>query len=285
MQGRLEHPAIVPVHDMGVDADGQPYFVMKRLAGVTLQDVLDKGDPRWPKRLLLARLVDVCLAVEFANTHGVIHRDLKPANVMLGDFGEVYVLDWGLARIADEATGDGIVLADLRASADTGGQTVAGALLGTPGYMAPEQMRGEVIDARVDVFALGLILYEIVAGEPAIPRGADAFDATLSATCFRASARTADVAPELDDACASATTADPATRMTSARTLADRIQAYLDGDRDVARRRELAAAKLAASPRLRSRVANPAAPKPRARPAARSRSIPTTPRRRARSRG
>jgi serine/threonine-protein kinase len=249
VQGRLEHPAIVPVHDLGVDPAGEPYFVMKRLAGVTLADVVRTGDALWPKRRLLARLVDVCLAVEFAHTRGVIHRDLKPANVMLGDFGEVYVLDWGLARIADDdPTGPddpspdhaGIVLADLRATSDSSGHTVAGALLGTPGYMAPEQMRGEAVDKRADVYALGLVLYEIVTRVPAIPTGGDAFEATLAATCFRPSAVAPDIAPELDDICAHATAADRAARLPTARALADRIQAYLDGDRDLARRRELA---------------------------------------------
>src|SRR5205085_5866464 len=87
VQGRLEHPAIVPVHDLG-GGDDAPYFAMKRLTGRTLGDVIAARDPAWPRRTLLARLVDVCLAVELAHQRGVIHRDLKPANIMLGDFGE-----------------------------------------------------------------------------------------------------------------------------------------------------------------------------------------------------
>ena len=240
VQGVLEHPAIVPVHDLGIDPAGNPYFVMKRLTGITLADVLASADPavrgRWPRRVLLARLVDVCLAIEFSHTRGVIHRDLKPANLMLGDFGEAYVLDWGLARISDERESLPQVVA---LSGDDVGQTAAGEMLGTPGYMSPEQARGESVDWRTDVFALGCVLYEVLAGAPALPRGIEGISATLTSEAHRPSARATDVPPELDDLCARATVANPADRPT-ARQLADAIQAYLDGDRDTARRRELA---------------------------------------------
>ena len=240
VQGALEHPAIPPVHDLGIDRDGQPYFVMKKLAGTTLGEVLDARSSsdvlqaKWPRRLLLARLVDVCLAVEFAHTRGVVHRDLKPANIMLGDFGETYVLDWGLARITnDELSSVNALSGDVAV-----GQTVAGALLGTPGYMAPEQARGELIDARADVYALGCILFEILTGVPALPRGLPAIDATLTIAEHRPSKRV-DVPPELDELCARATAQDRENRPT-ARQLADGIQAYLDGDRDLEMRRSLA---------------------------------------------
>jgi tRNA A-37 threonylcarbamoyl transferase component Bud32 len=252
VQGALEHPAIPPVHDLGIDRDGQPYFVMKKLAGTTLGEVLDKRTSsdalmvKWPRRLLLARLVDVCLAVELAHTRGVVHRDLKPANIMLGDFGETYVLDWGLARITDDqfaqATGMSIDA--------TAGQTIAGALLGTPGYMAPEQVRGEDVDARADVFALGCILFEILTGVPALPRGLPALDATINTLEHRPSKRV-DVPPELDELCARATAQERGNRPT-ARQLADAIQAYLDGDRDLEARRTLAVEHVAlATARIR----------------------------------
>ena len=241
VQGRLEHPAIPPVHDLGTDSDGQPYFVMKKLAGTTLFEVLEARSSsdaiatKFPRRQLLTRLVDVCLAVEFAHSKGIVHRDLKPANIMLGEYGETYVLDWGLARV----TNDDFPAVKALSGEVEAGHTAVGALLGTPGYMAPEQARGELVDARADVYALGCILYEILTGTQALPRGMAAIEATLSTSSHRPSKRV-DIPPELDDLCAHATAQDREKRPT-ARELANGIQAYLDGDRDVERRRELAA--------------------------------------------
>jgi serine/threonine-protein kinase len=240
VQGRLEHPSVVPVHDLGGD-ETAPFFAMKRLTGTTLAEVIASRDhARWSRRVLLARFVEICLAIEFAHKRGVIHRDLKPANIMLGDFGETYVLDWGLARIATENDEGAIRASDLRGDSGVG-QTEVGAVLGTPGYMAPEQMRGEAIDERTDVYALGCILFEILAGQPAMPRD-KTFELTLSTPCHRPLAVTPDVPPELDEVCARATASDAANRVASARELADAVQRFLDGDRDLERRRELAAA-------------------------------------------
>src|SRR5687768_12048048 len=100
IQARLDHPAIVPVHQLGADTNGQPYFVMKRLAGTTLAEHIKKRSKT--QHELLRAFVDVCLAIVFAHERGVIHRDLKPSNIMLGEYGEVYVIDWGVARIVDE---------------------------------------------------------------------------------------------------------------------------------------------------------------------------------------
>jgi serine/threonine-protein kinase len=258
VQGRLEHPSVVPVHDLGTEP-GAPFFAMKRLTGTTLADVLANRDQiKWPRRTLLARFVDICLAVEFAHLRGVIHRDLKPANIMLGDFGEAYVLDWGLARIAGESGDDGIVRPSDRVG-DSGGQTEVGAMLGTPGYMPPEQMRGEAIDARADVFALGCILFEILTGETAIRRDRSLED-TLSSPCYRPSERSADVPPELDTIVVRATAASRDDRNPDARAIAYEVQRFLDGDRDLERRRELStqhtekARALAAKPDLESRA-------------------------------
>lgn len=247
IQGRLEHPAIVPVHDLGVDDAGSPFFVMKRLTGLTLAEILSRIPTdsqlakQWPRRALLDRLVDICQAIEYAHQRGVIHRDLKPQNIMLGDLGEVYVLDWGIARILDEVHQPPTHSADVD-TLDLVGKTQTGALVGTPGYMAPEQYRGDPIDQRTDVYALGCVLFEILAGEPALPHDSRAFEATLNATAHVPSARapTADVPPELDALCAAATEPVPTSRIATARGLADGIQRYLDGDRDVVRRRELA---------------------------------------------
>jgi len=237
IQARLEHPAIVPVHELGRDACGRPYFTMKRLAGVTLAELL--GGPRQP---LLRAFAEVCLAIEFAHGHGVIHRDLKPSNIMLGDFGEVYVLDWGVARVLD----DGSAKPSVRDMAAAGGETQVGAVMGTPGYMAPEQALGYGIGPALDVYALGCVLFEILTGEPLHPRGTGGAANAIANPTEAPSARRPElaIAPELDAACTAALAENPAARP-SARALAERIQAYLDGDRDLERRRELAAGQLA----------------------------------------
>jgi serine/threonine-protein kinase len=251
IQARLDHPAIVPVHEMGTDADGRPFFTMKRLAGKTLADRLQ--DPSAPRQPLLRAFAEVCLAVELAHSKGIVHRDLKPSNIMLGDFGEVYVLDWGIARVltqrARRPTG-----ADAAGDLDSIGEaTSGGTLLGTLGYMAPEQVRGEEVDGKADVYALGSILFEMLAAEPLHPRGHAAVASTLAMERARPVERAPDrgIAPELDALCAEMLEADPGSRPT-ARAVAERVQRYLDGDRDLAARRALAQQHLATARALLS---------------------------------
>ena len=242
IQARLDHPAIVPVHELGTDTRGLPYFTMKRLKGTTLAQQIDDGAPQ--NRLLRA-FVEVCQAVDFAHARGVVHRDLKPSNIMLGDYGEVYVLDWGVARVLAERTSMASVPSDIDTLEDN---TQTGALLGTPGYMAPEQIKTAPATAAADVYALGAILFEILVRTPLHPRGPTAITHTLTNPQETPSKRKreAQIPPELDVACHDALFEDPAARPT-ARQLADRVQAYLDGDRDLARRRLLAAAQLASA--------------------------------------
>ena len=169
---RLEHPHIVPVHDLGLAPDGRPYFTMKLLAGETLEAVLARlrqGDAATlaahPLPALLDIFVRVCEAVAFAHSRGIIHRDIKPANVQIGDYGEVRLIDWGLAKsIGDPA--DPSDLPDLPDSS----ATLAGTVKGTPGYMAPEQAagRGTTADVRTDTYALGALLYALLTWHPPI---------------------------------------------------------------------------------------------------------------------
>jgi eukaryotic-like serine/threonine-protein kinase len=243
VQGRLEHPAIVPVHDIGRDADGLPYFVMKKLAGTSLAKLLEDRD-RIPLQKTLRAFADVCLAVEFAHVRGIVHRDLKPDNIMLGDYGETYVLDWGVAKIIGEEDGE---FADIGSSSSGEHATRAGTAIGTPGYMAPEQVRGASdIDGRADVYTLGCLLFEILAGEPLHPRGPagmqDALDARDSRPSMRAPTR--EIPPELDALCAQATASGRDDRVQTARELGERVERFLDGDRDLALRRELARAHM-----------------------------------------
>jgi serine/threonine-protein kinase len=152
LTGALEHPGVIPVHSLGVDENGGPMLVMKRVDGVDLATLLASPQhaawrARDPDRLvaLLEILIQVCRTLELAHSHGIIHRDIKPENVMVGSFGEVYLVDWGIAVRPDEDTGS---------------------LVGTPSYMAPEMVRGATIDPRTDVYLLGATLHEILTGVP-----------------------------------------------------------------------------------------------------------------------
>ena len=173
--GRLSHPGVVAVHELGWSPDGRPYFVMDLVRGRTLAQLL-KGradgasDGASDLAQFLATFLQVCQAVAHAHSQGVIHRDLKPANVMVGAFGTVKVMDWGLAKALGEAGPD--AGGDGPAAAPPDGTdpaaTLVGTVVGTPAYLAPEQARGETgrIDRRADVFGLGGILCEILTGQP-----------------------------------------------------------------------------------------------------------------------
>ena len=182
--GQLEHPGIVPVYELGVDDDSQVFYTMKFVKGKTLQSILNdirKNDSATVAEFPLHRLVQlfyrVCDAVAFAHSRGVVHRDLKPANLMIGEFGEVFVMDWGLAKILgssddhEEADDSPALVESIRTTDEEHDwQTLAGQVGGTPEFMAPEQARGEShkIDPRSDIYALGAILYYILTLRPPI---------------------------------------------------------------------------------------------------------------------
>ena len=176
--GQLQHPGIVPVYELGTFPDRRPYFAMKLVKGKTLAALLhDRTNPAHDLHRFVAIFEAVCQTVAYAHARGVLHRDLKPSNVMVGSFGEVQVMDWGLAKvlasggIADEPANqqvqESVVVTD-RSGSSRSGESQAGSVLGTPAYMAPEQARGEVerVDERTDVFGLGAILCEILTGRP-----------------------------------------------------------------------------------------------------------------------
>jgi serine/threonine-protein kinase len=247
VQGRLDHPAIIPVYELGTDSTDSPYFTMKRLVGTTLAAQIAKHDSALQP--LLRAFVDVCFAIELAHERGVIHRDLKPSNVMLGNYGDVYVIDWGIARlvVADPSAARSDVRIPVAPASDST-DTATGDLLGTPGYMSPEQVRGEDITPKADVYSLGAILFEILTGQALHPSGTAGLAATLSEPTDSPARRRPDraIAPELDALCLTALAARPEHRP-SARALAESVQRYLDGDRDLEQRRTLAAQQLAAA--------------------------------------
>ncbi len=186
--GQLEHPNIVPVHEVGIDDQGRLFFAMKLVKGRSLAQILKaqpgpEAEKEFSQTRLLNIFVGVCNALAYAHSRGVVHRDLKPANVMVGDFGEVYVMDWGLAKVlradrAADGAADGLpadtapavpVVTNRQTPAD---MTQDGSVLGTPVYMSPEQAAGDIgaIDERSDVYALGAILYEILTLQPPVER-------------------------------------------------------------------------------------------------------------------
>ncbi len=177
--GQLQHPGIPPVHDLGTLPDGRPFLAMKLIKGRTLDALLrDRPDAAADRGRFLAVFEQVCQAVGYAHAHRVIHRDLKPANVMVGAFGEVQVMDWGLAKVLDDhpapaagppSDSDERLATEIRSGRDDEGtETQAGSVLGTPAFMAPEQAVGatDQVDARSDVFGLGAILAVILTGCP-----------------------------------------------------------------------------------------------------------------------
>jgi serine/threonine protein kinase len=180
--GQLEHPNIVPVYELGVDEHEQVFYTMKLVRGLTLHHVLHLIEngfaetvAKYPLTVLLTIFQKICDALAFAHSKGVIHRDLKPANIMLGEYGEVLVMDWGLARASgrNEAAGTEPERTLVRSTRQDEGAsmiTSVGMVLGTPQYMPPEQARGETdkFDARTDIYSLGAILYHMLTLEPPI---------------------------------------------------------------------------------------------------------------------
>ncbi|MAT29117.1 MAG: serine/threonine protein kinase [Sandaracinus sp.] len=261
IQGQLEHPSIVPVHEIGETASGDPYFTMKRIRGVTLQELLtrlrraaglgshtglervedlDELEAKYSQRHLLNAFAQACLAVDFAHSRGVVHRDLKPSNIMLGDFGEVYVLDWGIARVMGSDEGG---LLDSKIIPPVG--TRAGTVLGTPGYIAPEQVKGSAaVDGRADIYSLGAMLFEILTLKALhrVDRPHIMLTETLAGADPAARARRSPrkVDPELMSICVQATRLDASERFQTARELHEAIRRYLEGHQHLERRKRMA---------------------------------------------
>ncbi len=240
VQGRLDHPSVVPVHDLGLDPNGQPYFVMKRIHGMTLGEILrglSQEEPdvraRFTRRKLLLAFQRALLTLDFAHQRGVLHRDLKPSNLMLGDFGEVYVLDWGLAKV--EGADDSIQRQSELRMSDAG--TKEGSMIGTPGYAPPEQLRGQLdaIGPASDVYGMGVVLYELLALQrmsgDAGP--AERMMRTMSGVDARPSRVRPDVPKELDAICERATARDPADRYPTMRAFHDALDEFLGTARDL----------------------------------------------------
>ena len=190
---QLQHPNIVPVYDMGTKEDGQPWFSMKCVQGMSLEEIINdlfSEEPdeaikaKYTQFRLLQTFVDVCNALEYAHDRRVIHRDIKPDNIMVGSFGEVLLMDWGVARLGcdTEPIDHGMHRRPIVSDISNLQRTQDGIIVGTPGFMAPEQARGDVanINERTDIWALGATLYVMLTGE--VPFEAKTLVHTLIAT-------------------------------------------------------------------------------------------------------
>jgi len=240
--GQLEHPGIVPIYEVGLKPDGTLYYVMKYVRGRTMHEAIDEAGARpsyeaLGERLkLLAPLIDVCEAMGYAHSRGVVHRDLKPENIILGAFGETVILDWGLAKVQHDTQPESLVKARkgeplMRLTPNS--LTQDGEILGTPAFMAPEQVEpgfGEV-NARTDVYALGTILYFILTGR--LPYEGDPLAILTRATDRHRSPspseRIRSLPPELVAICEKAMTKTQSVRFAHAGRMAEQLRAYRDG--------------------------------------------------------
>jgi len=269
--GQLQHPGIVPVYELGAFADRRPYFTMKLVKGRTLASLLaERESPAHDLPRFLSIFESICQTVAYAHARGVIHRDLKPSNVMVGSFGEVQVMDWGLAKVlkeggaADKPPAQPVpelsVIATVRSGSNRD-ESQAGSVLGTPAYMAPEQAEGDIVrvDRRADVFGLGSILCEILTSQPA-------YTGRSSMELLRKAMRgeTADALTRLDSCGAEAELValakeclaiEPDDRPRDAGLVAGRITAHLTGVQERLRRAELARVEETARRRLTLAVA------------------------------
>ena len=241
LSGSLEHPGVVPVHDLGVDEKGRAYFTMPLIEGRDLNEVFDlaaREAEGWSLTRALFVLTKICEVVAYAHARDVLHRDLKPANVMVGKFGEVYVMDWGLAKaVGAREPAPPAESPPPEATATDAARTIDGTVFGTPGYMAPEQAHGRVDEVTflTDVYALGAMLYRLLAGRsPYAPRRGEE-DAARTLELVRRGpptplARVAPQAsPELIAIAEKAMAREPPQRYESVEALGKDLQAFLEG--------------------------------------------------------
>jgi len=235
---QLEHPNIVPVYDLGALEDGEPFYTMRVVKKQSLGDVLDRPALReqWPMVRLLGAFVQVCRALAYAHARGVLHGDIKPDNILLGDFGEVYLADWGLAKVHRDSS----VRQHLRGSQPP--PAFGSPTGGTPGYLSPEVALGHWsdVDQRSDLFALGVILYEILTGKHPFGFAADA--RALVTAYEKGATPPRQLVPScpllLEDLCLHLMAREPGARPKSADVVAERVEEFLEGAKEKERKRE-----------------------------------------------
>ena len=253
IEGQLQHPGIIPVYGLALQADGRPYFAMKLVKGKTLSALLaERKDANEDRQRYVGAFEQVCQAMAYAHARGVIHRDLKPSNILVGGFGEVLVVDWGFAKVLGtqepkaEAAPQTIV-ATVR-TGSTGSESMAGSVMGTPAYMPPEQALGHIedVDERSDVFSLGGVLLEVLTGDP--PYVGDGGDQLIMASQSRLDdaltrLEASDADAELKDLCRQCLSPLKRDRPVNGVALAKSLSAYLTSVEERAREAEVEAAR------------------------------------------
>ena len=228
LTARLQHPAIVPIYEAGRWSDGEPFYAMKLVSGRTLSDLIDEKRTLAERLSLLPHVLTVAQAIAYAHSQRILHRDLKPANVLVGEFGETVVIDWGLAKgLVDDDPPTSV-----RSPAVSGdGLTLDGAVVGTPAYMPPEQAAGAQVDERADVYAIGAMLYHLIAAVP--PYHDVSWQRLFAMIATEAPRPLEEHAPTIsDELCAivnKAMARDPAARYQTAKALADDLHRFQTG--------------------------------------------------------
>jgi hypothetical protein len=230
LTARLEHPTIVSVHEAGYRPGGEPFYAMRHVSGRELEEIVAEAGTFAKRLALVPRVLAVADALAYAHAKGIIHRDLKPANVMIGEFGETVVLDWGLAKTIGEPEDESRV--EEAAGPMESKLTMAGQVMGTPAYMPPEQAAGASVDERADVYALGAMLYRVLAGQPPY-QGTTSAQETLERVMAEPPRPLGEmeptVPPELSAIVGKAMARDRAARYASARELAEDLRRYTEG--------------------------------------------------------
>lgn len=249
LQAQLEHPAIVPIYDIGTGSSEAETMIFPEVRSVSLRRVLDalgRGDKEMARKFsrtaLLQAFLQLCLATAYAHARGVVHRNIQPEAVALGDHGEVYLVDWSLAKTIQGPYRPGLV--SIESSMAKLGATLPGQVLGTPGYASPEQLAGDEADARSDVYALGSLLFEILTGSP-LHSGETLMEKARTTriginACPSQRAPKAGIPEGFDTVCVRATATDPKLRYPSARELHDAVEHTLEAVLEAGRRTELA---------------------------------------------
>ncbi|HTL34142.1 MAG TPA: serine/threonine-protein kinase [Kofleriaceae bacterium] len=228
---RLEHASIVPLYDSGKNADGKPFYVMRRVSGKPLDQLIERARGLDERLALLPNVLAAIDAIGHAHKRGVIHRDLKPQNILVGELGETVVIDWGLAKvIGEEDLEPDSVEPKIPTAADSL-KTHIGAVFGTPGFMAPEQARGEELDQRGDVYALGATLYQLMAGKPPVSgkSATEMIASTITHKIVPVTRVVPEAPPELVTIIDKALAGDPKHRYANAGELAEDVRRFTTG--------------------------------------------------------